>query len=169
MKDKLEWETGALFPPALAFVGKLVFAIGLVSILFAPLFGVFVLAVGGYVGFGKTGVELLPEQDKYREFTKIFWFRFGKPKSYKDFPFLSVMRTKLTSSAYSLTNRSASTGSDLYYDVYMLSQSHRSKVLIRRFSALHDAKVSAQELGAILSKEVVMYSPVISAASRAKR
>lgn len=121
------------------------------------------------MGFGKLGVELLPEQGSYREFTKIFGLRFGKPKSFKDFPFLSVMRTKVTSSAYSITNRNASTGSDLYYDVYMLSQSHRKKVLIRRYSNLHDAKTSAHELGKKISKEVVMFNPIISAASRAKR
>lgn len=169
MKEKLEAETGSLFPPTMTFVGKIAFIVGLFFVLFAPLLGLFVLLVGAYLGFGKLGVELIPGQESYREFTKIFGLRLGKPKSYKAYPFLSVMRTKVTSSAYSMTNRNASTGSDVYYDVYMLDQSHRKKVLIRRFSNLHDARTNASELGKLISKEVVMYSPVVSAASRARR
>lgn len=169
MKNILDEKTGFLFPPTSKFVGQIAFVVGVLAIFLAPLTGFFFAAVGAYVGFSKSGVLLNPEAGTYQDYVSVFGLRFGKHKSYSEYPFLSVMRNKITSKAFSITNRNTATGSDLFYDVYLLNQSHRKRVLVRRYSNLHDAKTSAQDLGKQLSKDIVMYSPVVSAATRSRR
>lgn len=169
MTDNLSQDVGNTFPPTLNFVGKIVFAAGVLLVFFGPLVGLFGMVVGAYLGFSKNVVILNPVEQTYRDAITIFGIKFGKAKTYKNYPFLSVLRTKVSSGVYSQTNRHAKTSTELYYDVYFLSQSHRERVLIRRFKSNFEAKESAQELGKILSKSVVMYSPKVSAASLAKR
>jgi hypothetical protein len=168
-KTKLDGKLGPLFPPTLRFVGKIVLGAGLLSIAFIPLIGLFLFLVGGFIGFGVSGVMLYPSEALYQEYIGLFGLRYGKKKSYLQYPYLSVMRTKVTSSAYSRSNRSAVTGADLYYDVYLLSESHRERILLRRYSSQFEAKEKAQELGVVLSKKVVMYNPKVSAETQKRR
>lgn len=168
-KSKLDGTLGSLFPPTVKFVGRIVFVAGVLAMFGLPLIGIFLMLAGAFVGFSVTGVKLFPAEGAYQLYIGLFGLRFGKRKSYQNYPFLSVMRTKVTSSAFSVTNRNASTGSNLYFDVYLLSQSHRERILVRRYSSQFEAKQKAQELGTVLSKKVVMYHPTVSAETRLKR
>lgn len=169
MEHVLDEKLGAFFPPTSRFVGQITFVAGMIAAVFTPIVGLFFASAGAFVGFSKSGVLLNPGNKTYKYYIGLFGLRFGKFQSYEQFPYLSVLRTKVTSSAFSITNRNAVTGTNLYFDVYFLNQSHRERVLIRRYSSQFEAKENAQELGVLLSKEVVMYSPKVSAETQRRR
>ena len=65
--------------------------------------------------------------------------------------------------------QTAETSSDQYYNVYLLNQNHRTKVLVARFESPQEAAKAAEELGAALNWSIVNYRPKISAKTRARR
>ena len=72
-----------------------------------------------------------------------------------------------------LTVRSRSSVSmtlvESYYGVYLLTSSHRTKVLVNKFKNLEKAKEFITQTAMELNKEYVQYNPVISERTRMRR
>lgn len=153
---------GYVFPVP-AIVGGLVLLISglflLASFEFLPsIIGLGLAALGGYIAFTKTGLEIDLDKNQFREYTRYYGIISGEWKDLKDYPFVSLLRNRYTQSTFSRSNRETSI-SEHVYEVFILSKNHRSKIFVKQFS---DKEVAKQELNKFIEStglEWVKYHP----------
>jgi hypothetical protein len=122
--------------------------------------------MGAFFSLTRFGTELEPEKGRYREFNSFIGIRFGKWHQLNRYPYLSILRTELSSSAYSLSNRNSETGRESFFEVYLLSESHHHRILVKRFKEKAEAEKGALELSETLHKPLVDFRPVRTASRR---
>lgn len=159
---------GFLFPTPIVLVGFCFIAAGIVSILTGQLAGIVICFVGGLIALTFNGARIDTANKRFKLYSQWFGFRSGKWKSMEHFPYLAVINLQ---SGYRMASRSNRTVDipDTTYSVCLLSESHRQKVVIATAPTRSLALSIAQELAPSLEKEIVQYSPVISAQTRARR
>ena len=160
---------GKFFPPATVFVGYAFLAGGIVLFLGNPLIGGGMALIGSFGAFGRSGFQINPEKRVFREYTALFGLRIETWKSLEGFSDVSVLRKKITTKAFSRTNRSATTSSGTFYEVHLLDSTHLNKHLIIRWTDDELAARDAQQLAATLGFKYGAYDPQISARSKARR
>ena len=151
---------GSLHPPARKFAGYIVLVAGIVAVVLGSWFAVLLVVMGAYLSLTRFGTELEPDKDRYREFNSFAGIRFGTWHHLHRYPYLCILKTDLTSSAYSLSNRNAVTGSESYMEVYLLSESHHHRILLKRCESIKEAEESGIELSQKLNKPLVDFNPV---------
>jgi hypothetical protein len=107
------------------------------------------------------GTEIDIENKKFREYGSAFGIKSGKWNSMKALPFLSLMTSRSGHSVYSRTNHST-TDVDDYYDVCLLNQNHRTKIVIQKFTAKKEATEFINDFSSKLNKPIVAFNPPIS-------
>lgn len=169
MKPDIDNIIGKVSPPATAFVGYILSAVSLFIAFLNPLLGIPVLAIGLYLGFGKNGVEIKSNEKSLREYSSLFGLKFGSWKSIENYPDIAVLRNNVVSSAHSITNRSATTDKNTFFEIYLLDKNHRVKQLVKRMDEFEQALDEAKKLAKKLNVDLKNYNPVISQATRARR
>lgn len=160
---------GKFFPPVTVVIGYVFLAIGLLLIIGSPFLGIGLALIGTFGAFAKAGVQINANERMFREYTDLFGLKTGKWQSMDGFTDLAVLKKRITTTAHSRTNQSATTSSDEYFDVCLLDKSHRRKQIINRFTEMDMAVHNAQELATKLNLNYGLYNPEISAATKARR
>jgi hypothetical protein len=160
---------GKFFPPAVNAVGYIVLVLGVFSILADPFIGIAVALMGAFVAFAQAGVEIDPNSKQLRAYTSLFSIKKGSWESMEPYSDITVLRKRITTTAFSRANRPATTSDDVVYDVCLLDRTHRSKRIIKRLLDEETATKSAAQLAETLGLNYGAYNPEISAATRAKR
>lgn len=161
---------GFTFGPALRYGGWLVLILGFWVFLFNPWFAPLFWCAGVLLSFGKNQLEIKPEEQLYRSCTSLFGLRRGKWQSFETYPYLAIIKKRISMVANSrMANQPIKTAEDDYYDLILLNENHRKKILLRRFKNSNEAQGEAEYLSKQLARPVVKYAPVISAQSRARR
>ncbi len=160
---------GHLFPPAMKVTGYVFILIGAFVIFNNKLGGSLLVIVGIIISFGLSYIEIDLNQNRYRECSNIFGLKFGKWMPLPKYPFITLFKQKLSSTASSISNRKAITSYELVYNMYLLNQTHRKKVLINRESNKKIAEKKLLDFSKILSASIVKYNPTISTKTHARR
>ena len=152
---------GYVFQPAQRFAGWVLIVSGLATAYVQSPIAILISVFGVVVALLKKFVDVDPERHKIRISKSFFSFLpSGKWHGLQNYPFVTLMRRTLSSSVTNYGGQqSTSSGSNIYYDVLLLSNSHRSKIVINRFSDRDAAQSYANEIAKLLAREVVPYKP----------
>ncbi len=164
----MKYKLGHSFATPVLFV-SIVFSLFAVFISYnEPIFGIIILLISSFFWSASYGIEINIRAKKYREYSSAFGLKWGNWLSLDKLPFVSIMTVREGMTVFSRTNQST-TLVENKFGIYLLSNSHREKVLIRKFNDDKDAKEFLKDAATKLSKEVVQYNPVISAKTRKRR
>ena len=160
---------GKFFPPSVVVVGYIFLVAGVLFILENTFIGIGLAVIGTFGAFAKTGVQIDPAKQLFREHTALFSLKFGNWQSLEGYTDVAVLKKSISTRAYSRSNRSATTSSEKYLDVCLLDKSHRKKQTISRWTDKEMAIADAKKLTERLTLNYSRYNPEISTESRAKR
>ena len=152
---------GFVFQPAQRYAGWILIVAGLFTAYVQSPIALFISVFGVVVALFKKFVSVDTERHRIR-ISKSFSSRLplGKWYGLQNYPYVSLMRRVLSSSVTNYGGlQSSSTGSNTYYDVLLLSSSHRSKIVINRLKEKETAQSYADEMARMLAREVVPYKP----------
>jgi len=152
---------GYVFQPAQRFAGWILIVAGLVTAYVQSPIALLISVFGVVVALLKKFVYVDTERHRIR-ISKSFssYLPIGKWYGLQNYPFVTLIRRVLSSSVTNYGGQqSGSTGSNTYYDVLLLSSSHRSKIVINRLTDKEGAQSYADEMARMLAREVVPYKP----------
>jgi len=127
------------------------------------------LLIGTYLAFSRYGVQFDPLLRTYREYRSYLGLKWGSWKSYELYPDMAVLRKNMTTRTESRHNIVALTEKKTVYDICLLSQNHRKKLIVKQLSSSKLAQTHAKELAQELGLRFTTFSPAISAKTRARR
>jgi len=160
---------GKAFPPAMAFSGYVILAAGIVLMWENFWYGLLIAVVGGLICFTKSGVLIDCSNKRYKDYSSFYGIKQGKWESVTPYPFIAILHRNISTTAFSQGNRPGTTGSNIYYDIFLLNNTHRKKVLIKRLKDKEGAITEAKELAVKLDLEMTNYNPVVSSKTRVRR
>lgn len=168
MTETIVNRIGFLLQPAQRVAGVAITLAGIGVFFYYGISGLLILLVGLSMVFLKEFIHLDPANHKIKRSISFFpWLPIGKWHGIENYPYVSVVRKTISSN---LTNHAGhqevSTSRNVYYDIMILSTSHRSKILVKRMTDKEAAMESAKEIGQRLAREVVSYKPKVSEATR---
>jgi hypothetical protein len=152
---------GYVFQPAQRFAGWILIVAGLITAYLQSPIALLISVVGVMMALLKKFVHIDTERHRIR-ISKSFtsYLPRGKWHGLQNYPFVTLIRRVLSSSVTNYGGQqSGSTGSNTYYDVLLLSNSHRSKIVINRLMDKDAAWSYAEEMARVLAREVVPYKP----------
>ncbi|OYT17122.1 MAG: hypothetical protein B7C24_04390 [Bacteroidetes bacterium 4572_77] len=159
---------GKLFPPAMRISGLVFMLIGIISMVskfytewdFSHiLIFTFLLVLGLFIYITTYGILLDIKQHRYKKYTKIFAYKQGSWESLAPFSQVSVLRSRESTTAFSKSNRAATTSSNLFYDVVLLNKSNRKKLIVKRFKESKLALEAAKDLCQNMGIDYLPYKP----------
>lgn len=152
---------GKVFPSAAVFCGYIFMIFGLFSLLFGSLLGIVILILGGFGVFTATGVEIDIANRQFRPYTSYFGFKSGQWKGLLNYPYLCVFKSTKKFTMFSQANVSTSY-TETGFDIFLLNQSHRERVLVSIANTKEDAIAAANVLASQLKIEVVQFNPKVA-------
>ena len=145
-----------MFSIPLRVAGYLLLAIGLVVGVtggWGIAFAVLLVGVGGFFSFTKSGVLIDAEDKSVKQYTQIMGFKKGDFKEASNYPFICIIEKKMPGSRNQKDSKK--------HEIYLLSKSHRRKVLLGMYKDEAKANQEVRKLASVFSSEVVDYvSPV---------
>ena len=157
------------FPTAMSFVGYFLTALGLFILVNSGFIaGSIFLILGLNIAFATSGIQIDPKKRLLRSYYGLFGLRFGKWKSLDDYKYLSVLQTRESTSTYSRSNRDI-TVMDLWFDICLLNENQRNKLIISRLKSSDEAVKELKVLIEAMGFSAVKYNPEVSEATKAKR
>jgi len=155
---------GFYFQSAGRIIGFALTTVGFFMILslnLLPIFiGLFVFSFGLYMISGTSGFDINYSQKAYKEYNKVLGIKFGKWKSLNSYPFMSIMTANKSNKASDITGLNKTVVTNNALGIYLLTNSHRTKVLVTRTAPKMDlAKVEAERLADLTGKELMKYNP----------
>jgi len=167
MKKNIKVKLGPQFQILVIIIGIALTALGIGIIKDAPLTSAFFILLGLFLSAGTIGTEFSFENKKFRQYSNYFGIKIGKWQSFSNYIHVSILSQKI---AYKLNSRGNSMqDSELKYDVVILTENHRQKVIIKRCNTVEEAKSFALKLSEQLDMKLVKYTPKISKQSQLKR
>ena len=159
MSKEINVSQGKYFPKAFATYGYILMLVGLITFLGNIWAAFAMILIGIYLAFSFCGIEFDLAKNAYREYSIYFGIHSGgKWKDLSKLTDMSVLQTRVSETTYSRSNRTT-TDSDTFYDVFLLSKTHRTKVFVERFKDKNFAFSKAKELSNTLNKEFKKYHP----------
>ena len=158
MNEIIDNNHGQSFSTGLVFGGYILVIFGIIFLVGNPLIGVATFLLGGYIVFTRTGIMINPQTKQYKDYTQYFGIKTGEWKDLSKYSDLSVLKTRMLTSSFSRSNRPLNEVNH-YYNIYLLSKSHRKKLLFRRFEIKEEAMAEANKMAKLLSKELKAYHP----------
>jgi len=153
----LDYKLAKVFPKPTISAGYVLIALGLFYMLFQPL-AILISLIGIFVSFSYNGIQLDPAQERYRSYSNIFSFKFGRWQDLDAYPDLCIMTRKGAYRAYSYSMTST-TNESQYYGLFLLSKNHRQKLEIQRHGEKSEAIRAAKDIAKILKLNYVKYQP----------
>jgi hypothetical protein len=132
-----------------------------ISLLLVPMFiGAGILAFGLYMITGTSGIDINYENSIFKEYNKVLGIKFGKWKSLSPYPFISIMSANKSNKASDITGLNKTVVTEQALGVYLLNNSHRKKILLKRTSPkMEQAKTEAERIAELAEKEIMRYNP----------
>ena len=159
---------GNSFPSPVRFISMIFSILGIVILFQIAIIGIIILLISSFIWSSSYGFEVGRSDQMYREYSSAFGKTWGKWEFLDNFPFMTILTLRDGVTVRSLSSAST-TLVENYYGVYLLTDSHRTKVLVNRFTDLEKAKEFITPIALNLNKEVVQYDPVISERTRMRR
>ncbi|MFN2428515.1 MAG: hypothetical protein ABR574_00755 [Cryomorphaceae bacterium] len=164
----ITYRAGYSFAVSVVVVGAVIALVGLLTIFVAPIIGFFMVVAGGFLFSSTYGFQLDKKRWRCREYSSVFWIKRGDWISLDTLPDVSILSGKSGFVVRSMSNR-ATENTTANYTVYLLSKTHRTKVMVKRFEDHGRAKEFAESLAAEIDGNLKKYSPAVSAQTRRRR
>jgi hypothetical protein len=161
MNEKIKNKIGNSFPTPLIIVGVIAIIGSVLIILTNPILAIILLLVGLFLCTSSYGTEIDVTNKKYREYGSIYGLKSGSWFDLNTMPYLAILKSRSGYTMYSRSNRSTTNIND-FYDVCLLNQSHRKKVVLMKFKSIEAALKVAGNLESQLGVELTQFNPVIS-------
>jgi hypothetical protein len=140
----------------------------LLLILVFPILGMPLSLFFGFALTSSYGFQIDAGRGRCREYSKAFGIKRGAWQQLADFPFVAVLKSQKGYTAASMSNRTV-TNTDPVFEVFLLSETHRTKIQVAEFKDLEKAKSFAKEFATVVERKFTTYSPQISQSSRRRR
>ncbi|HLP10280.1 MAG TPA: hypothetical protein VK177_00010 [Flavobacteriales bacterium] len=144
--------------------------IGLVGLIDGNLLGLVLVAIGGAGLTFNYGADVDVNNNRYRDFTSVFFMKFGAWKSLNLYPYITVLKTNKGRSAFgaipimagasTLSSTLNADYSDGEFGIYLLNKSHYQKIELEITNDLKKANERLNYFSKTMNKEIVTYSPV---------
>lgn len=167
-KAFLTYRIGFSFPMPIIYIAGILILFGLIACIQSLFAGLFIIISASFVLSCSYGTEIDLEKQIFREYSSIFGLKKGNWTPLEKLPFITVLMGREGLTMYSRSNRST-TSIDDRYGIYFLSETHRTKVLLQKFSTSLIAMDHAKILSQKLNKEIVKFSPVVSEKTQQRR
>ena len=158
----LKIKTGLFFPRPFILLAYVGMGFGIYATIFeSPLFIVLFL-VSTFIAFAPQIVEIDVENKRIRNALSFLSYGAGKWKSYKDYPYISLLSANMVEKTYGGRTLKAVSTKERYYEIYLLGENHLKKILLisqnDKEKAIKDFEFYADKLN--LKK--VNYKPKLS-------
>jgi hypothetical protein len=154
------------FPTSALIGGYLFLTFGIIGLVSGRIVGLLIALLGAFICFTYSGIEINIGNKTIRKYTSYFGFKKGEMKDLTAYPFVCIFKSHKTHKVYSRTNRALSYN-EVTYDIYLLSQTHKERILIKIEKGEGNAIKSAKKIADDIGVKVVQYNPeVISKKSR---
>jgi hypothetical protein len=161
IKLKLE----KIFPINLNIFGYFLIIMGLVFFkrleLTLNFIGSISLILGLFLATAKDGIILNKENNKFKKAIFFLGLEPGSWKSLERFTDISILTGNIGLGFYRLiTSRNSSAfHSKKVFEVYMLSENHRERIILKRYKQEDKAAVFSQDIAHRLGMELTVFSP----------
>ena len=169
MKNVLHFKLGTTFPTAMVAAGYVVMGIGSILTFDFPIGCLMTLVISGFICFTTEGVIIDLAQRRFKGYTRIYGIIRGKWDNLDTYKNVTILKSRLVSRGYSRANVSMVTSDNTYYEIYLVNETHRKKVLLRRLKGQVQAMREMEDISKKLGMEYAPYSPQISEQTRARR
>jgi hypothetical protein len=164
----IETNIGKLFQSTMVFGGYVLLLLGVLCLLSKAILGLVILVIGLLAAFSTQGSEINIAEKKYRLYTKCVFLKTGSWKSIAKFKQVAIISSRLSSSTFSRGNREI-TNTEQYFDVVLLNETHRKKLVLSRSKDKTEAKKSLQLFETKLELTACVYSPLISEKTKRRK
>lgn len=168
MYKKIKNKIGNSFPTTLVIVGVIAVLGSVIEMFTNPIIAIILLLVGLFICTSSYGTEIDVTNKKYREYGSIYGLKRGSWFDLKTMPYIAILRSRSGYRMYSTSNRSTNDTND-FYDVCLLNQSHRKKVVLMKFKSKDEALKYASKLESPLGLVLTQFNPVISEKTATRR
>lgn len=162
------YRAGFSFAIPVVIVGAVIGVLGLLTLLIAPIVGALMAGFGGFIATSSYGFQLDKKRNRCREYTSVFWIKRGTWINLDNLPDVSILSGKSGFVVRSMSNR-ATDSTTVNYTVYLLSKTHRTKVMVKKFEDRSLAQEFAEGLAISLNRDLKKYSPAVSAKTMRRR
>lgn len=133
----------------------------LISFYIVPMFiGLALLIFGLYMITGASGIDINYSHNIFKEYNKVLGIKMGKWKSLNSYPFITVMSANKSNKASDITGLNKTVVTEKALGIYLLNNSHRKKLLLKRtFPTMEKAKAEAEKIANLTDKELMKYNP----------
>jgi hypothetical protein len=161
MPEILKSKIGNPFPIPVLIIGVILTLGSLLVVAESSLVAVGFVLVGLLIWTSSYGTEIDITNRRYREYTSFFGLKRGQWFGLEDMPYLAILKSRSGNTVYSRSNQST-TDLDDYYDVCLLNETHRKRVVLMRFKSNDEASKYAQNIESKLGLTLTQFNPVVS-------
>jgi len=115
------------------------------------------------------GIEINPENRKYRYFKTFYGKASGKWENLDKFQAIVVLKKNMKGQMLSPKLVNELSYKHIVFDVNLVSKSHRTKLSLKKYRSIDDAMDLAKSLSQNLNMPLEKYDPVISERTRNRR
>jgi len=146
---------------SLISVGYLFIVAGIVSmiVLFNPIPFVIFSGIGAYLSFSYLGLEVNDEKTEYREFGYYLGLKIGKWHPLNAMKYVTIFHVNQSETTYGGRSMNKVTTNEKVFKVFLLSATHRIKVLVKQTVDKNQAKEMVELLEKELGLKYVKYNP----------
>ena len=149
-----------LFPPNVVFIGYIIIVFSLIIFFNKETMAIslLLLLVGVLMSFTSIGIKIDVEKKIYKRYTNFYGVKYGKWISYEEYPYLGILSRNI---GYSMFSRAQvkTTITNKCYEIYLMSENHRVRHIIKRFDNKNIATKEAERLENELKLKLVVYNP----------
>jgi hypothetical protein len=120
--------------------------------------GVLLIAAGAFFAFTSSGIDIDLHAKAVRHYTRYFGLKFGRWNEYPTYPNICIISKERRQQRFREQN-ALQAENPYQYEIYLVSRSHRGKVLLQRIFDKEKAKQVANRLAGEMSLELVEYNP----------
>ena len=142
-------------------MGYFFMGVGIVStiVLLNPIPFIVFGGIGAYLSFSYLGFEINNEKTEYREFGFYLGLKIGKWHPLNAMKYVTVFHVNQSETTYGGRSMNKITTSEKVFKVFLLSASHRQRVLVKQTTSESQAKETVELLEKELGLKYVKYNP----------
>ena len=154
MKHIITIKQGSCFPKVFLYFGYVSIIMGIIFLYENVIVGVGIIAIACFVVFMPCGMQFNINDKLYKNYFSILGMKMGKWKSYKSYRCITVLTKYMTETTYGGATPISITTRKPYYDLYLLSDTPKEKLLLKRFKNAEDANETLHNLSGKLDIEI---------------
>jgi len=146
------------FPPGVVYIGYALLLFSLPVLISDILIGILLILFGSLLSFTFNGLQIDKVKNEYKEYTNCLGIYLGKWKSLEKYSCLVILTRILGYKTFSRGQVEVNT-SDRYFEIYLMSENHRLRLLIGRFQKEENAIKKINDLERKLNFNLEIYCP----------